>query len=165
MLVIPSNLLSSSFNFILFWAIQPIHHTHIHTIQSLIIISPLPPDGKKMFLTTQAARWQGRSLIFQGACMCVCVQVGSPFSLPLSLFTLYLFIVTTSSVITTLFFFPCRSSTVEKGELSLHPSISHSFFSNPVVTSNSLFLPLCSLLVDLLDSWELSFSIWSLFKY
>ena len=146
MLVIPSNLLSSSFNFnfILFWAIQPIHHTHIHTIQSLIIISPLPPDGQKMFLTTQAARWQGRSLIFQGACMCVCVQVGSPFSLPLSLFTLYPFIVTTSSVVTTLSFFSCRSSTVEKvSQLSIHP-----FFSNPVIPENFLFLPLCSLLVD-----------------
>ena len=35
--------------------------------------------------------------------------------------------------ITTLSFFPCRSSTGEKGELSLHPFTSHPFFSFPVV--------------------------------
>ena len=35
--------------------------------------------------------------------------------------------------ITTLSFFPCRSGTGEKGELSLHPFTSHPFFSYPVV--------------------------------
>ena len=49
--------------------------------------------------------------------------------------------------ITTLFFFPCRSSTGEKGELSLHPFISHPFFSNPVVIL-SFFLYVLNLWTD-----------------
>ena len=61
--------------------------------------------------------------------------------------------------ITTLFFFPCRSSTGEKGELSLHPSTSHPFFSNPVVIlSFSLYV-----LNLWTDDWTLGNSLSSLF--
>ena len=149
---LPSSLLSSSFNFILFlfWAIQPIHYTHTHT-NSINHLSPAAwRPKKKIFLNILGRQVAGESSDLLGCvCVCcVCVCVGGPFSLPLSLFTLYPFIVTTSSVMTTLFFFPCRSSSVEEGELSLHPSIFHPFFTNPVVTSDFLFLPLCSLLVD-----------------
>ena len=40
---------------------------------------------------------------------------------------------------------------------AVSPSIHLSFFSDPVVTNNSFFLLLCSLLVDGLDSWKLYF--------
>ena len=89
------SLLSSSFKpsflfflflFLFFWAIQP--------IQTLFIIFPLPQGGlkKKFFLNIRGRQVAGGSSDLLG-----CVCVGGPFSLPLSLFTLYLLIVTISS--------------------------------------------------------------------
>ena len=98
----------------------------IHTlIQILLIISPLPPGGlkKKIFFNIQGRQVAGESSDLLGCvCVCcVCVCWWSFFTSSVSLHSL-------SShchhqFITTLFFFPCRSSTGEKGELSLHPSI------------------------------------------
>ena len=126
----------------------------IHTlIQSLQIISP-PATWwpKKFFFNIQGRQVAGETSDLVG-CVCVCAvcvcRLVVLFSLPLSLFTsIHPFISTTSSVITT-FFFLCRSSTVEKGELSFHPSISHPFFSNPVVTNSfSFFLYVLYLWTD-----------------
>ena len=122
----------------------------IHTlIQILLIIFPLPPGGlqKKIFFNIQGRQVAGGSSDLLG-CVCVCcVCVGwwSLFTSSVSLHSLSIHC--HYQFITTLFFFPCRSSTGEKGELSLHPSIHfHPFFSNTVVIL--LFLPLCSQLVD-----------------
>ena len=111
------------FIFILFWAIQPIHHTHTHTNP----INHLPPAAwrpKKIFFNIQGRQVAGGSSDLLGCvCVCaVCVCVGwSLFTSSVSLHSLstlchYQFM-------TTLFFFPCRSSSGEKGELSLHLSI------------------------------------------
>ena len=97
---LPSSLLSSSFYFFKFYfgLFSPyIIHTFI---QSLLIISSLPPGGlKKFFLNILGRQVAGRSSDLLGCvCVCaVCVCVDGPFSLPLSLFTLYPFIVFTSS--------------------------------------------------------------------
>ena len=75
------------FYFYFFWAIQP--------TQTLFIIFPLPPGGlkKKFFFNIRGRQVAGGSSDLLG-----CVCVGGPFSLPLSLFTLYhLLIVTISS--------------------------------------------------------------------
>ena len=133
--------------FFLFWAIQPIHYTHTHTNP----INHLPPaawrPSKKIFFNIQGLQVAGGSSDLLG-CVCVCcVCVGwwSLFTSSVSLHSLSIHC--HYQFITTLFFFSCRSSTGEKGELSLHPSIHfHSFFSIPVVIL--LFLPLCSQLVD-----------------
>ena len=122
---LPSSLLSSSFNFIFFYFGLTSPYT-IHTlIQSLKIISPLPPGGLKNFFKNILGRQvAGESSDLLGCvCVCcVCVCVGGPFSLPLSLFTLYPFIVTTSSV--TLFSFPAGAALLKKVSYhSIHPSL------------------------------------------
>ena len=135
------------FLFFLFWAIQPIHYTHTHTNP----INHLPPaawrPSKKIFFNIQGRQVAGGSSDLLG-CVCVCCMCVGWWSLFTSSVSLHsLSIHCHYQFITTLFFFPCRSSTGEKGELSLHPSIHfHPFFSNPVVIL--LFLPLCSQLVD-----------------
>ena len=79
--------------------------------------------------------------------------------------------------ITTLSFFPCRSSTGEKGELSLHPSTSHPFFSYPVVILLFFSLYVLNLWTDWTlgnspsslsyNCWigDLHWTSWELFNY
>ena len=96
----------------------------IHTlIQSLQIISPLPPGGlkKKIFFKILGRQVAGESSDPVG-CVCVCcVCVGwwSFFTSSVSLRSPSIH--SLSLQVHLLFFFPCRSSPVEKGELSLHP--------------------------------------------
>ena len=121
---LPSSLLSSSFIFIFFYFGLSSPYT-IHTlIQSLLIISPLPPGGlkKKFFFKILGRQVAGESSDLLGCVcvLCVCVCWWSFFTSSVSLHSIHSYC--HYQFITTLFFFPCRS-TGEKGELSLHPSI------------------------------------------
>ena len=126
-----------------------VYHTHIYTNSR----NPLSPAAwqPKTFFISQYAGSQERALIFQGAHVCgVCV-----IRLVVSFHFLCLYsFLPPVQLITTSLFFPFRSSTFEKGEL--HPSISHSFFSNPVVTNIfSFFLYVLHLWTD----WTLGNSL------
>ena len=121
---LPSSLLSSSFIFIffLFWAIQPIHHTHTHT-NPINYLSPAAwRPKKKFFFKILGRQVAGESSDLLGCVcvLCVCVCWWSFFTSSVSLHSLSIHC--HYQFITTLSFFPCRS-TGEKGELSLHPSI------------------------------------------
>ena len=157
----PSFLFFYIFLFILFWAIQPIHYTHIHTNPiNYLLPCRLAASKKNFFLNIRGRQvaggelWSSRVRV---CVLCVCVLVVLFHFLCFSLHSLsthchYQFI-------TTLSFFPCRSSTGEKGELSLHPFItSHPVFSYPVVIL--LFFSLYVL--NLWTDWTLGNSLSSL---
>ena len=138
---LPSSLLSSSFIFFFNFILGFLAHTpYTHSCNLYKSYLPPPPGGQKIFFIILGRQVAGETSDLVG-CACVCamrVCVGGPFSLPLSLFTLYPFIVT-SSVITT-FFLSYRSSTVEKGELSIfYPSIHSSVIQLLQITFSFFF--------------------------
>ena len=96
----------------------------------------------------------GRSSDLLGrACVCcVCMCWWSLFTSSVSLHSYPLS--SPVQLITTFSFLAGAALLKKVSYFSIHSS--HSLFSIPVVTTNSLFLSLCSLLVELLDSWGLS---------
>ena len=124
----------------------------IHTlIQTLLIISSLPLGGLKNFFNISGRRVAGRSSDLLGrACVCMCW-----WSLFTSSVSLHSYPLSSPVQLITTFSFLAGAALLKKvSYFSIHSS--HSLFSIPVVTTNSLFLSLCSLLVELLDSWGLS---------
>ena len=152
-----SALLFSSFNFnFILGYLACVHHTHIHTNPISPLHSPPPPPpsqpgGQKIFYNIPGCQVVGESSDLLG-CICVCRLV-VPFHFlchsSLSIHSLS----PPVQLITTLL--PLQEQNCWK-RWAIFPSISHPFFSNPVVTSNSLFLLLCPLLVEWLDFWEVS---------
>ena len=157
------SLLSSSFKpsflffFILiyiFWAIQPIHHTRTYTIPKKLS-PPLPLGGLKFFfnISVSGRRVAGGTLgcacVCAVCCVCVCVGWWSFFTSSVSLHSISIHC--HHQFITTLFFFPCRSSTGEKvSYLSIHPSTFHPFFSIQL-----LFFSFSLYVLNLWTDWTL----------
>ena len=143
---LPSSLLSSSFNFYFYFFFGLSSPYTIHTlIQSLKIISPLPPGGqKKFFFNIQGRQVAGESSDLLGCvcvcCVCVCRLV-VPFhflclsSLSLSShchfqFSYHCF-----------FSFPTGAALLKKvSYLSIHPSLIHSLVIQLLALSFSLYV-------------------------
>ena len=143
---LPSSLLSSSFNFfkIFFWAIQPIHHTHTHTISKNHLSPAAWRPKKKIFFNIQGRQVAGESSDLLGCvcvcCVCVCRLV-VPFhflclsSLSLSShchfqFSYHCF-----------FSFPTGAALLKKvSYLSIHPSLIHSLVIQLLALSFSLYV-------------------------